>query len=217
MLSPALLPLNEIAARLTAATIAGAILGINRNLNGKAAGLRTHALVALGAALVTAAAATVDPGGATRVMQGVITGIGFIGAGLILHPRAPTGGAPTVAVSVSAVASPTTAAPASTASKRPSRARAPRHRRREVRGLTTAANVWVAAGLGLASGLGAWAIVLVGTVLTLAILVGGGRVEDGVRRRLLARLRRRRAALQHHHRAGHEIRVRERDVHPHDA
>jgi len=193
-----LLPVGEAAARLTAATIAGATLGVNRNLRGKAAGLRTHALVALGAALVTAAAAGADPAGATRVMQGVITGIGFIGAGVILHPRPP-------AVPVS----PDT--PGGTGAK----PRPPR-RVRDVRGLTTAATVWVAAGLGLASGLGAWALVLLGTGLTLAILVAGGRVENGVRRQLLRRLRRRRA-LEHHHRAGHEIRVREREVGAHDA
>ncbi|GJG87989.1 hypothetical protein tb265_31700 [Gemmatimonadetes bacterium T265] len=197
MTSATVLPAAEAAARLATATIAGATLGVNRNLRGKAAGLRTHALVALGAALVTAAAAGADPAGATRVMQGVITGIGFIGAGVILHPRPPA-----VAVRSGGVG----------AAARPSRPR----RRRDVRGLTTAATVWVAAGLGLASGLGAWVLVLLGTGLTLAVLVAGGRVEAAVRRRLLRRLRRRRA-LEHHHRAGHVVRVREREVDAHDA
>ncbi len=202
------LPFGETAARLGAAAVAGAMLGINRNLHGKAAGMRTHALVALGAALVTAAAAGADPAGATRVMQGVITGIGFIGAGVILHPRPP-------AVSVRPAARADGDAGGSVV-----RAEHPR-RPREVRGLTTAANVWVAAGLGLAAGLGAWAIVLTGTVLTLAILSGGGQVERGIRRQLLRRLRHRRAlrrrALEHHHRAGDVVGVRERHVGPHDA
>ena len=211
MIAIAFLPLGEVAARLGAATIAGAILGVNRNLHGKAAGLRTHALVALGAAVVTAAAGEADAAGATRVMQGVITGIGFVGAGVILHPLPPPMATP--AVATSAVATPAVG-PAAQASGTPRRMRT--RPRADVRGLTTAATVWVAAGLGLASGLGAWALVLLGTAFTLAILAGGGRVETGVRRRLKRRLRQRRP-LQHDHRAGHQVRVRERDVRPHDA
>ena len=206
-LLPLVLPFGETAARLVAATIAGAILGVNRNLNGKAAGLRTHALVALGAALATAAAFGIDPVSATHVMQGVITGIGFIGAGVILHPGPP-------AVSIQPPAADGAAGAGLTM---PGAMVRHRRRRRDVRGLTTAATVWVAAVLGLASGVGAWRLVLLGTACTLAILIGGGRVEDGVRRRFRARLHRRRAALKDHHRAGHEIRVRERDVHAGDA
>ncbi len=200
VIASGLLPFGEIAARLSAATLAGAALGVNRNLHGKAAGLRTHALVALGAALVTAAAAQADAAGATRVMQGVITGIGFVGAGVILHPQP----APAVRPPRAARGARATPAGADAGRSRP-------RQRREVRGLTTATTIWVAAGLGLAAGVGAWAIVLSGTVLTLAVLGGGGRVETGVRRRL-----RRRRALQHHHRAGDEFGVRERQVHPHD-
>ncbi|HEY0778228.1 MAG TPA: MgtC/SapB family protein [Gemmatirosa sp.] len=207
MTAAGVLPLGEVAVRLGAATIAGAVLGANRNLHGKAAGLRTHALVALGAALVTAAAAQADAAGSTRVMQGVITGIGFLGAGVILHPRPEP---PATRRSNGGGA---------TDGATPARPRA--RPRSAVRGLTTAATVWVAAGLGLASGLGAWAIVLVGTVLTLVILAGGGRVETGVRQRLRRRLRRRRLGtrrpLEHHHRAGHEVRVGERQVRADDA
>ena len=138
------------------------------------------------------------------MVQGVITGIGFIGAGVILHPSAP---AEPVRPSPAADAA---AAGQSTPPNRP-------RRLHEVRGLTTAATVWLAAVLGLASGVGAWALVLLGTALTLAILVAGGLVEDTVRRRLLARLRHRRATLQHDHRTRDKVRVRERNVHPHDA
>jgi putative Mg2+ transporter-C (MgtC) family protein len=82
----------EVALRLGAATAIGALVGLNRELRDKPAGLRTHALVGLGAALVTVsalevAAAAGDPRGEAfaRVAQGVITGIGFVGAGVILR------------------------------------------------------------------------------------------------------------------------------------
>jgi putative Mg2+ transporter-C (MgtC) family protein len=172
---PGLVSLGDEAARLGAAVVAGALLGLNRNLRGKSAGLRTHALVALGAAAaVVAAAHAGDVGAASRVMQGVITGVGFLGAGVILHPR--TGGAG--------------AAPPAGGHAGPGA----RGRRREVRGLTTAASVWMAAMLGLAAGAGLWSLALLAAALTLAVLVGGGGVEDAVRRRVrdLARRRPRR-------------------------
>lgn len=187
-------PLDE-AARLTSAVLAGAALGLNRNLRGKAAGVRTHALVALGAALATVAAAHAvgDPATVTRVMQGVITGIGFIGAGVILHPRAP-------AIRVSRRASAVDAADDSRAA-----AAAARRRRGgrppDVRGLTTAATVWVAAALGLAAGLGLWALTLAGTLLTLGVLAGGGPLETAAKARLHRRRARRRAAARHARRA----------------
>ncbi len=70
------------------ATLFGSILGLNRQLHRKPAGLRTHALVALGAALVcrtTVSYAPADPDATSRVLQGIVTGIGFIGAGVIMH------------------------------------------------------------------------------------------------------------------------------------
>ncbi|WP_197530108.1 MgtC/SapB family protein [Gloeobacter violaceus] len=82
--------LQEVLLRLGAAVLAGGVLGLNRNLSGKSAGLRTNALVCLGAALVTLVAleiAGADGSGALRVVQGVITGIGFLGGGVILHPQ----------------------------------------------------------------------------------------------------------------------------------
>jgi putative Mg2+ transporter-C (MgtC) family protein len=78
----------DIAARLGGATLAGAVLGINRDLHHKPAGLRTHALVSLGSAVVVVTAASLardDPAAVSRVMQGLVTGVGFIGAGVILH------------------------------------------------------------------------------------------------------------------------------------
>jgi putative Mg2+ transporter-C (MgtC) family protein len=74
--------------RLGSAAVCGAVVGLNRNIHGKAAGVRTHAVVAIGAALFTLVSLDIagsDPGGALRTVQGIVTGIGFLGAGVILH------------------------------------------------------------------------------------------------------------------------------------
>ena len=80
---------NELAhvmVRLLAAVVLGAIVGWERESAGKAAGLRTHILVALGTTLFVLAAAGsgMTSDGVSRVVQGISTGIGFIGAGAIL-------------------------------------------------------------------------------------------------------------------------------------
>jgi putative Mg2+ transporter-C (MgtC) family protein len=81
----------SLALRLFAATLLGAALGLNRELSMKPAGLRTHALVALGAALATLTGLMLtaypagDPAAASRVVQGIFAGVGFIGGGVILH------------------------------------------------------------------------------------------------------------------------------------
>ena len=76
-----------IAIRVGAALIAGAVIGIDRELKRKPAGMRTHSLVSIGAAvvvLVTAAHSTGDADAVSRAIQGIITGIGFLGAGVII-------------------------------------------------------------------------------------------------------------------------------------
>jgi putative Mg2+ transporter-C (MgtC) family protein len=75
--------------RLVAAMILGAIIGYERESAGKAAGLRTHILVAMGSALfiISSAAAEIPLNELSRVVQGVATSIGFIGAGAILKRR----------------------------------------------------------------------------------------------------------------------------------
>ena len=75
--------------RLIAAMLLGAIVGYERERAGKAAGLRTHMLVAMGSALfvISCAAAEMSMEGISRVVQGIATGIGFIGAGAILKRR----------------------------------------------------------------------------------------------------------------------------------
>ncbi|MGI6678768.1 MAG: MgtC/SapB family protein [Dehalobacterium sp.] len=111
---------QDVFFRLLIGTIVGIILGIERSRKHKAAGLRTHALVCISTtsiAMISAygfeefrGVATMDP---ARLIVGIITGIGFLGAGIIW--REPMG---------------------------------------EVQGVTTAANIWATAGLGIGIGLG---------------------------------------------------------------
>jgi putative Mg2+ transporter-C (MgtC) family protein len=140
--------LLEQVLRLTTAAVAGGALGLNRRVRGKSAGLRTHALVSLGAAVVVLSAdlyvtsAGGDRGAVTRALQGVVSGIGFIGAGAILKG----GGS------------------------------------QAVRGLTTAASIWLAASVGAASGAGNEGLALIAVVLAFVVLVGGQHVERATRR-----------------------------------
>lgn len=78
--------LAHVVIRLLAATVLGGIVGFQRERVGKAAGLRTHILVASGSALFVLAAtgSGMSSEGLSRVVQGLATGIGFIGAGAIL-------------------------------------------------------------------------------------------------------------------------------------
>ena len=120
----------EILARLAAAVGLGALVGIERGYNQHRAGLRTHALIALAAALFTIVSSEGFPGGdPARVAAQIVSGIGFLGAGTILQVKGGT------------------------------------------RGLTTAASVWMAAGLGMAAGVGLYVTGLVACMLALSILV----------------------------------------------
>lgn len=132
---------EQIALRLGAALLLGSILGLNRELQGKAAGLRTHALVCLGAAVATLVvlgplSGAADRNAISRAVQGILTGVGFLGAGVIL--RDPMG---------------------------------------HVTGLTTAATIWICAVLGIVCGLGQWALLGIGAVLTVLLLLFGRPVE----------------------------------------
>ena len=75
----------DIILRLGAALLIGAVLGLNRELHHKSTGIRTLGLVALGSAIAVLAVAQDPAADTSRVIQGVITGIGFLGAGVILH------------------------------------------------------------------------------------------------------------------------------------
>lgn len=85
-----MLPFWDIVLRLGVATLAGGLIGLNRDLKGKPIGMRTLSLVGLASALLVAVAEQSllqdrigDP--TSRVIQGILTGIGFLGAGVIVH------------------------------------------------------------------------------------------------------------------------------------
>lgn len=132
-----LLPEAEAAFRLGLGALLGMLLGLDRELKGKSAGLRTHGLMALSAALVTqsglmlyeqveAAGGSSDP---LRVVQGIAQALGFIGAGLVFVARG------------------------------------------DVRNLTTAANLWLATGVGIAAGAGQIGLAATGTAIGVVLLV----------------------------------------------
>ncbi len=115
--------------RLGAAALLGGLIGMERQLHGHWAGLRTHIGVAVGSA-VYVLLATYLPGDANRVVQGVATGIGFLGAGTILKLSEQL----------------------------------------EVKGLTTASSIWLTAAIGMAAGLGFYALAANTTILTFLVL-----------------------------------------------
>jgi putative Mg2+ transporter-C (MgtC) family protein len=139
--------LLEAAFRLLVATLAGMAIGLNRDLHNKPVGMRTLGLVSLGSALVLLASTRFgqlefEQDAVSRVIQGILTGVGFIGAGVVLHDKTQM----------------------------------------KIHGLTTAATVWVAAVLGVTAGMGAWLVTIIGSGLTLALLVFGGRLEARLER-----------------------------------
>ncbi|KMO38721.1 hypothetical protein VQ02_11535 [Methylobacterium variabile] len=87
-----MLSTTELCLRLGAAVLAGGLVGLNREMHAKPVGVRTLALVALGAALVTLSGSGFSGDGidanASRAIQGTITGIGFLGAGVIVKGEA---------------------------------------------------------------------------------------------------------------------------------
>ncbi|MCW2238023.1 MgtC/SapB family protein [Azospirillum canadense] len=102
------IPVGDMALRLCAAAVCGAALGLDREMRGKAAGLRTNTLVAISSALTTLVAlelywdlardgdvGRMDP---TRVIQGVAQAVGFISAGVMFRAGASVHGATTAAV-----------------------------------------------------------------------------------------------------------------------
>lgn len=132
----------DIAFRLLIALAAGSLVGLERSYHGRPAGFRTHALVCLASALLmlvtvyqwewladatSSHEATIrtDP---TRMAQGIMTGIGFLGAGVIFKEGLT------------------------------------------VRGLTTAASIWITAALGILYGIGFYYPAIVGTVATVGVL-----------------------------------------------
>ena len=81
---------STIAIRLTLALLVGAVLGLNRWLHHKSAGIRTHSLVAIGSATAVMLISDFvqdDAQSVSRVLQGLITGLGFLGAGVIIREQ----------------------------------------------------------------------------------------------------------------------------------
>ena len=136
----------RIALRLSFATVLGAIIGVQRERSGKPAGVRTHALVAAGSALFVLAGMEFGMAGdpLSRVIQGLVTGIGFLGAGAILKLE----------------------------------------EKREIEGLTTAAGIWMTAGIGLAVGLGRFGLALLSAVIVWFVLAAVKQAERWMNRRL---------------------------------
>ncbi len=137
----------DILIRLVAAMAAGGLIGLERSYYGRPAGLRTHTLVCMASSLLMLATVykrewfplivhgnvNVDP---TRMAQGIMTGIGFLGAGVIMKERA------------------------------------------SIRGLTTAASIWITAAIGILAGVGLYSILATVTILTLITLTLYRLVEE---------------------------------------
>lgn len=131
--------LARVIVRLLAALAVGALIGYDRERVGKAAGLRTHMLVSMGTALLVIAALESGMGedAVSRVIQGLVTGIGFVGAGVIMKIQAE----------------------------------------REIRGLTTAAGVWMTAAASVAIGLGQLGIGVMAALLAWVVLAALKKLE----------------------------------------
>jgi putative Mg2+ transporter-C (MgtC) family protein len=130
--------------RLSLAILLAGLIGWEREREQKAAGLRTHILVALGAAIfaLSAQEAGVSANDMTRVAQGVATGIGFIGGGVILQLV----------------------------------------KERRIKGLTTAAGIWLTAAIGLAAGMGRIASAVLGTLACWLVLTVFSRIERNIQK-----------------------------------
>jgi putative Mg2+ transporter-C (MgtC) family protein len=128
----------EMAIRIIAALAAGAVIGYERSYRGRPAGFRTHALVCMASSMLmlitvyehhwvhaVAESIRLDP---TRMAQGIMTGIGFLGAGVIMQEGF------------------------------------------SVRGLTTAASIWITAAIGILAGIGFYFPMALSVVLTLGVL-----------------------------------------------
>ena len=132
--------INIIILKLFMAVVCGAIIGLEREVHDKAAGLRTHILVCIGACIFgmlgLELAAEYAGADILRIAQALLIGIGFLGAGVIFREGAL------------------------------------------IKGLTTAAGIWVMGAIGLAIGIGSYYIALLGALFTLVTLALFGRIES---------------------------------------
>ncbi len=132
--------ITTLVIRLLMAALLGGVLGFEREHRGKAAGVKTHMLVAIGSALfvLIPQQAGLSESELSRVVQGVIAGIGFLGAGAILKG----------------------------------------HNEKDLKGLTTAAGIWLTAAIGVAAGLGRESSAILCTVIALLILLAMPKIVD---------------------------------------
>ena len=138
----------QIVLRLILSAVLSGVIGFEREFHGRAAGFRTHILLCMGSTLVMLTSMHIfdvyygkmscDP---ARIAAGVITGIGFLGAGTIMHCKSA------------------------------------------VRGLTTAASLWVVAGIGLAIGSGLYFGAILTTILTMVTLMFFSKIEHAMIRK----------------------------------
>ena len=155
----------DILLRLTASVLIGGLLGLDRNLHGKPTGVRTLGLVCLGAALATMAGMDLlvahgqaDPSAVSRVIQGVLTGVGFLGAGVIVHESGSD----------------------------------------RVRGLTTAASIWITAILGILCGMGSWQIAGIALAMVFLLFVLGKPLERALHKRWMDKPEKEKQAITAH-------------------
>ncbi len=135
-----LLPFQEIATRLLVATVLTGLIGIEREVRHKPAGVRTNALIGLGSAVMTLCGISISlawPGASSpdRIASIIVQGVGFLGAGTIIQSRGT------------------------------------------VHGLTTAATMWVVAGIGIACGFGQYEIAILAGILVLVLLAIFGPLD----------------------------------------
>jgi putative Mg2+ transporter-C (MgtC) family protein len=146
-----------IIGRVTGALVIGALIGFERTFHGRPAGFRTHSLVCIASAILMIVtvyqnqwmtfvehdAIRTDP---TRMAQGIMTGIGFLGAGVIFKEGLT------------------------------------------VRGLTTAASIWVTAAIGILVGIGFWFAAVVGAAAALIVLALFRYIEARLRSEFYAQI-----------------------------
>ena len=155
----------DITARLGVALLFGCVIGLERNLHGKLTGMKTLGLVALGAALVAMASMEFAPfdgqysrDALSRAVQGVITGIGFLGAGVIVLDNGSA----------------------------------------KIKGLTTAASIWMTACIGIVCGMGAWRVAGIGLILVMLLFLLGHPLERMLHRRWLGKSENERTEIDMH-------------------
>lgn len=131
---------NEDLLKLVLSAVAGMIIGIERELRGKAVNVHTIALVALGATLFTMVSVKIGGGSPDRIAANIVTGVGFLGAGVIFKEGF------------------------------------------NVVGLTTATAIWIAAGIGMSIGVGAYEIAGAGLIVITMVLLLFEKIPDIVDR-----------------------------------